>query len=144
MIRSISLKVSLLICHALIIMLEGHGLIPLGFLQFYYFFSFSNWAVLVSDDLFEKFMFLGSLQGVAAYLLVLVSFSRMSPSRERWVLVLAISLLWGSLCVWTYAAMQKTYTFIPVPLMLPLAYCTIRMMYGKNIQRALARLRKEL
>ncbi|MCG2614084.1 hypothetical protein LZZ85_07315 [Terrimonas sp. NA20] len=144
MIRSNSLKISILLCHALIIMLEGHGFAPLGFVQFYYLADISNWTLLAGDDPFEKYMFIGSLSGVVGYLFIPGSCIRMSRVRESWMLISGIILLWGSLVLWKYASMNKAYMVIPVPLMLPLAYCTIRMMSGRNIQRGLARLNEKM
>ena len=143
--RSISLKIATLICHALIIIGMGHGFAPVGFLQFFYVLSiFSISEPAVDAGLFERLMIVGSLLSILGDLLLFLSFARLRERTERMLLIAGVLLLWLALFIWKYATIEKMNTFISVLLMLPFAYCCVRMFWGRTIHDLFTRLREKV
>lgn len=143
--RPISLKVAALICHALIIIVMGHGFAPVGFIQFFYVFSiFSNQELAPDTGLFEKLMLAGSVTSILGNLFLFLSFACFRERTDRLLPMVGVSLLWLALLIWKYATIGKANTFIPIPLMLPFAYCSIRMFWGRTIRDLFSRLSKKV
>lgn len=143
--RSISLKVATLVFHAMIIIGMGHGFAPVGFIQFFYVFSIlSNRELAADPDLFEKLMLAGSIISILGNIFLILSFARLRERTERLLLIVGILLLWLALFIWKYATIGKMNTFMSIPLMLPFAYCCIRMFWGRSIRDRFSRMSEKV
>lgn len=144
MIRSTALKRSLLICYGLIFIIMGHGFVPVGLLQIFSVFSaLYHVSSILQGALFDKILFFGSLAGITGSLLIVASFY-VSETRERKFLIWGVILLWLALGIWKCATIGKPNTFLHLQLTLPFAYCTLRMMFGEAMQRAVSAIWKRV
>jgi hypothetical protein len=135
MIISTKLKIWTLITHAFIVIGMGHGIATLGIFEIFSIVSLLSPSSGRNDDSVFYVLLLSSLFALFGQIAMIVSIYAKSEERRKWLNIVGLCLLWISVIISAYAIREDRGSFFATVTCIPFAFCTIRAMLGRHIQR---------
>ena len=136
MIRTKKIKVWLIVTQAIIVIGMGHGILTLGILEPMGLWALSKKLPPTQDDgisgLYLRLVALTSLLGQVA---VITSIFVKSRRQESFIYPLGILLLWFALLAYGYGIRNDSYSYLAVITCLPFFYCTVRTLFGRDLDK---------
>jgi hypothetical protein len=130
MVRTTRLKIWTLVCHALILIGLGHGILTLGIADIFWLLSVIDNTQELGDAYGFIFRLVGllSLMGQIA---IITSIFWKHMIAGKLLQIAGLCLLWTSVIEYAYSLRDDRYAHISFLSCLPFAYCTIRtLLYG--------------
>jgi|SRR6185437_3329888 len=135
MIISARLKIWTLITHAFIVIGMGHGIITLGIFEVFSIGSLLSPTAGWKDDSNFYVLLMSSFFALLGQIEMVVSIYAKSEERRKWLNIAGLCLLWGSVITFAYAIREDRSSVLAIVTCIPFAFCTIRAMLGRHIQR---------